>query len=363
MPPSLDKSGYRDLHLPQRRERLASERTFLAGRGKRLIEHFASGTEVDLERISIRLELIDQQCWQSDLFRFASLLWSVPVSYGFGRRMRYLVWDDNTKKLVGLFALGDPVFNLRARDAWVGWNAADRGKRLVHMMDGYVIGAVPPFNQLLGGKLVAALMRTKEIVREFRERYGNSTGIISGDAKSAHLVAITTTSALGKSSVYNRLRLDGKTYLTPLGYTSGFGHFHFPQNLFEEMRAYLKARKHAYADNHGFGEGPNWRLRTIREALKQLELDPALVRHGLSREVFICCLADNALAMLQGKRKRPKYDSLLGIAEVAQRALNRWVLPRAARDPGFRLVTRESTLARIMNRHREADKPRLQADG
>jgi hypothetical protein len=349
-PPRLDKDAYREMHAPQRRERLAEEQKFLSQKSKSLIEYFANGREIDIDRINVRLELIDQQCWQSDLFRFASLLWSVPVSYGFGRRMRYLVWDQNSGKLVGLFALGDPVFNLRARDEWVGWNAEDRGRRLVHLLDGYVIGAVPPFNQILGGKLVAALMRTKEVALEFRERYGGSTGIISGDTKNAHLVAITTTSALGRSSVYNRLSLDGVTYLRSIGFTGGFGHFHFPGPLFQEMRAYLKLRKHKYADSHQYGDGPNWRLRTIREALRLLDMDPKLVRHGLAREVFVSCLADNALDILRGKRKRPKYDSLLSAEEVMQLAAKRWLRPRAERDATYRLVTREDTLARIQGR-------------
>lgn len=193
-------------------------------------------------------------------------------------------------------------------------------------------------------------MRTKEVVADFRERYATTKGIISGSTKNAHLVAITTTSALGRSSVYNRVRLNGVTYLERLGFTSGFGHFHFPQKLFEEMRQYLKLRKHAYADNHQYGDGPNWRLRTIRQALRLLDLDPHLVRHGLSREVYVSRLADNALEVLRGQRKRPKYDSLLSTTEVANLALARWVRPRALRDASFRDVKRAETLARILGR-------------
>jgi hypothetical protein len=346
-PPALDKQTYRKLHEPQREERLAHEASFLARTAEPLLHHFADGTDIDIDKISVRLELIDQQCWQSDLFRLASLSWSVPVSYGFGRRMRYLVWDDHSKKLIGLFALGDPVFNLRARDQWVGWSSAGRSKRLVYMMDGYVIGAVPPFSNALGGKLVASLMRTKEVVADFRDRYGSTKGVISGDAKNAHLVAITTTSSLGRSSVYNRVRLNGVHYLAPLGFTGGFGHFHFPNTLFDELRKYLKIKRHAYANSHQFGDGPNWRLRTIRQALSLLDLDPNLVRHGLSREVFVSCVADNAVQILNGTRKRPRYDTLLSAKEVASLAIERWVKPRATRDDSFRTIRREHLLERL----------------
>ena len=286
LPPSLDKAGYRELHAPQRAERLAGESRFLSGHKRDLIKNYAVGPEICVESIRIRLELIIQPSWQSDLFRFATLLWSIPVSKGFGRRMRFLVWDDHSGKLVGVFALGDPVFNLRARDRLVGWTSQERGSRLVHMLDGYVVGAVPPFNRVLGGKLIASLMRTQEVVSAFRSRYGASEGIITASAKNAHLVAITTTSPLGKSAIYNRLKLAGINYLESIGFTGGYGHFHFPGKLFDEMRQYLKYRKDPYADNHQYGDGPNWRLRSIRRTLHLLGMNPDLLRHGLAREVF-----------------------------------------------------------------------------
>jgi hypothetical protein len=347
VPPNLDKSGYRELHAPQRAERIAEESLFLRGHKQELIKHFASGREISVESLRIRLELIDGSSWQSDLFRFATLLWSIPVSKGFGRRMRFLVWDDHSGKLVGVFALGDPVFNLGARDRLIGWTAQERGSRLVHMLDGYVVGAVPPFNKILGGKLIASLMRTQEVVSAFRSRYGASEGIISGSTKNAHLVAITTTSALGRSAVYNRLKLAGTNYLESIGFTGGYGHFHFPRELFDEMRQYLRYRKDSYANNHQYGDGPNWRLRSIRRALHLLGMNPEFLRHGLAREVFLARVADNAMEILSGKRKRPRYSSLLSAANVAQLAIKRWVHPRSLRDDSYRRVTREEILEQM----------------
>lgn len=347
LPPCLDKDGYRQIHEHQRQERLTSERRFLEERSAPLLTHFANGRDIDVDRVAIRMIPIEHTTWQSDLFRLATLLWSVPVSMGFGRRLRYLIWDDYHEKLVGLLALGDPVFNLRARDAYIGWSVTDRETRLVHLLDGYVVGAMPPYNRILGGKLVACLMRTREVADEFRRRYGSSEGIISGAQRNAHLVAVTTTSALGRSSLYNRLRLDGVQYLESIGYTGGYGHFHFPQALFDDMRSYLRYRKEMYAANHRYGHGPNWKFRAIRRALALLGLNPDLLKHGFSREVFIGRLADNALEILKGTRKRPKYASLRPAADVAELALRRWVRPRAARDLSYREHTRSQLLRQI----------------
>ena len=73
--------------------------------------------------------------------------------------MRFIVWDDSNGKVLGILAIGDPVFNLRVRDEHIGWSAVDRKARLVNVMDAYVLGALPPYNTLLGGKLVACLLR------------------------------------------------------------------------------------------------------------------------------------------------------------------------------------------------------------
>ena len=121
----------------------------------KLNNYFADGSDVVVGKIDPELELIRSDTWQSDLFRMACLTWSVPVSQGYGRRLRFLVWDKSNDKLIGLIGLGDPVFNLRARDDLIGWNVSERTERLVNLMDAYVLGALPPYNFLLCGKMIA----------------------------------------------------------------------------------------------------------------------------------------------------------------------------------------------------------------
>jgi hypothetical protein len=239
---SADKDAIRALHSSQRDDRLSLNQLFLRDRLPKLLNHFASGNEVHLDRIAPVLQRIRSDTWESDLFRLASPTWSVPVSNGFGRPLRYLVWDSSNHKLIGLIAIGDPVFNLAVRDNLIGWNVDDRCDRLVNLMDAYVLGAVPPYNMLLGGKLVASLVRTRDIYDDFTRAYGNTKGIISEEEKGARLLAVTTSSSLGRSSVYNRLRLDKIDYFKSIGYTSGWGHFHIPNELFDDLRAFLRSR-------------------------------------------------------------------------------------------------------------------------
>ncbi|MFP7756211.1 Druantia anti-phage system protein DruA [Thermodesulfobacteriota bacterium B35] len=203
----LTKQRIRDLHSGYRREVLERNRSFVETHGPELVHHFATSTQIDPASIDPELVEVKPDSLESRLFRFASLLWSVPVSQGFGRRLRFLVRDRQNGCLIGLFALGDPVFNLSARDNWIGWTHKDRCQRLVHVMDAYVVGALPPYSFLIGGKLVAALMGSKEVKDAYERKYLGKQSIISKKRKRARLVLLTTTSALGRSSIYNRLAI------------------------------------------------------------------------------------------------------------------------------------------------------------
>jgi hypothetical protein len=307
LPPSSSKAAVRALHFEQRKAGLKAQRAFIKSAFPELKHHFAEGHEIDPAKVSPTLELIEARTWQSDLFRLATLSWSVPVSAGFGRRLRYLVWDKSNNKLMGIIALGDPVFNLKARDDRVGWNVKDRGKRLVNILDAYVLGAVPPYSMILGGKLVSCLVRSREVRDDFSRRYGETRGIISGRKKGAQLAVVTTSSSLGRSSVYNRLKLGKQSYFTSIGYTQGWGHFHVPDSLFVELRDYLRKRNHKYVDGHRFGQGPNWRFRTIRAAFDALGFKADLLKHGIGREIFMCELAHNARKILRGEAVKANY--------------------------------------------------------
>ncbi len=135
------KHHIRLLHQEHRRAKLEKAGNLIS-RWSSYSRFFADGSEIQPFRITPRLEAIKGKTWQSDLFRLATLTWSVPVSSGFGRRIRFLVWDDNCGKLMGVLGLGDPVFNLGARDRLIGWNADERKERLVHVMDAFVLGAL-----------------------------------------------------------------------------------------------------------------------------------------------------------------------------------------------------------------------------
>lgn len=346
-PGGYDKEGIRKLHGPNRSERLTANTELLSRYGKEMVQHFADGPTLDPAAIDPELVEVRSGTPEAILFRFATMLWSVPVSPGFGRRLRFLVRDRQNKKLIGLFAMGDPVFNLSARDKVIGWTSQDRKERLIHVMDSYVVGAVPPYSMLIGGKLVAALMGSEEVKKVYERRYLPAESIIAKSQKRARLVLLTTTSALGRSSIYNRLKVPGGISFDRVGATKGFGHFHLSGDIFELMRKYLTQRHHPYASGHQFGMGPNWRIRVARAAIEDAGLDGDLVlRHGVEREVYLVPLAVNWKEILSGEQKNIRTLTR-PVAEIAAYCKARWIIPRAERDASFREFAASSLLPKI----------------
>lgn len=345
----LSKQRIRDLHSGQRQENLEQNRAFIQDYGDELVEHLATGRQVDPESIDPELVEVKAESLESRLFRFACLLWSIPVSRGFGRRVRFLVRDRQNGRLIGLFALGDPVFNLSARDKWIGWTFPDRSERLVHVMDAYVVGALPPYSQLIGGKLIAALMGSQEVKAVYDRKYVGRESIISQKENRARLVLLTTTSALGRSSVYNRLSIPGGPRFIKIGTTRGFGHFHVSGELFESFRQFLAASGHPYASGHRFGMGPNWKIRVVRTALEMLGIDGnAILKHGIEREVYAIPLAKNWQEILLGKQKNVR-SCVLPASEIAEFCLRRWILPRANRDKRYKRFARRRVMESLLN--------------
>ena len=344
----LTKQKIRDLHAAQRVDVLERQRHFVEEHGTDLAEYFVSGNQIDPEAIDPKLVQVFPDSLESRLFRFASLLWSVPVSQGFGRRLRFLVKDRQNNCLIGIFALGDPVFNLSARDNWIGWTHEDRRDRLVHVMDAYVVGAVPPYSQLIGGKLVAALMGSKEVKRAYEQKYLARQSVIRQRKHRARLVLLTTTSALGRSSIYNRLSIpDGPRFLR-IGMTKGFGHFHLYGKVFDSLRGYLEETGHPYASGHRFGMGPNWKLRVARAALEDIGIDGnSILKHGIEREVYAIPLAENWKKVLLGEHQRVR-SLTKPAAEISKFCLERWMVPRSKRDTSFRSFDSGSIISTLL---------------
>ena len=144
-----------------------------------------------------------------------------------------------------------------------------------------VCGAVAPYNELLGGKLVAMLMTSPEVVQEYRRRYGEAASVIASSMagravrRPADLAIIGTTSWYGQRPCqYDRISIpcacaggnsqDSMRYAY-LGRTLGLGTIQFGDETVKAFAEFLRQSSNGLQVNSVFGEGANPRLRKIRE--------------------------------------------------------------------------------------------------
>jgi hypothetical protein len=330
-PESLDKDKLRELHSPAVQHRIEQRKKNLIHEESRLLVRLASGSTVVPELIRPRLVEVHPDSDDELLFRYACLHWSIPVSSGYGRRIRFLVIDEQNEKLIGLFGLGDPVFNLAARDAWVGWSGEMRRRNLHHVMDAFVLGAVPPYSYLLCGKLVAMLVASNEVRRAFRRKYAQTRAWIRRRKFDGRLALVTTTSALGRSSIYNRLKYDGTPLYRSVGFTQGSGEFHFSNGLYSTISTYALRYCDPTAKQHRWGTGFRNRREVVRKVLAKVGLSSEWIYHGIRREVYAIPLAKNTQQFLRGEHSRLLWFKL-SAEELFAEFRERWLLPRASRD-------------------------------
>ena len=333
-PDTKDKSKLRMLHRDAVKHNVARSRAGLERHENRLLSYIAAGWEVIPERIRPRLVLVQPDSEDELLFRYARLHWSIPVSAGYGRRLRFVIYDESNDKLIGIFGLGDPVFGLGPRDHWIGWDTEAKKKRLQCVMDLFVLGAVPPYSRLLCGKLVALLATSLPVQEAFRGRYGGRRSYIGRRVLDSRLALLTSTSALGRSSLYNRLRYRGHHVFQSVGFTLGSGDFHFSNGFYDDLRDFALKHCNPTAKHPSWGDGFRNRRELVRKTLPLLGLSRELIYHGVKREVFVASLAANTTSFLcGGDLNLQSYgyaaDDLFGWFR------ERWLLPRAARDKSY----------------------------
>jgi hypothetical protein len=212
-----------------------------------------------------------------------------------------------------------------------------------------VCGALPPYADILGGKLVAMLMTSPQVRLEYRRRYGKSESVIASSmagrpvVKSADLVFIGTTSLYGqRPNQYDRITVacgNGKDTIRYeyLGRTSGVGTFQFSERTVRQLELLLAHSRTGTRVNSVFGEGVNPRLRKIRGALDLLGLPTEdLLHHGTPRLVYGVRLARNLREYLLGVAPRPDYffsdrDPATVTERIAHWWATRWLVKRVHR--------------------------------
>lgn len=346
--PVASKTSLRSLHVKAVGAQRERARGALERHDTKFVGRLADGRVLDPAKVDPKLVILPVgRSIDALLWRWCSLHWSIPVSGGYGRRIRALIIDEgHDGAVMGLIGLADPVYSLGIRDTAIGWSAEQREQRLTSVMDAYVLGAIPPYNDLLAGKLAALLLRSEELREVFERRYGRRETLISRRDPQAQLALVTTASALGRSSVYNRVQVEGGGLaLRSVGYTQGTGDFHFSGEIYDLL---VEAARNDMADGDAthrheqWGQGFRNRREVIQRGLRAVGLSPSRFRmHGVQREVFLAPLAHNSLAWLRGEQEQLDWVTS-PTADLAAWWTRRWMNARSERASAWQEFDPES---------------------
>ncbi|WP_417849373.1 Druantia anti-phage system protein DruA [Thalassoglobus sp.] len=222
------------------------------------------------------------------------------------------------------------------------------------VLDISVCGAIAPYSELVGGKLVAMLLASPELVKFYAHKYGKAASIIASSmagrrlTRKPKLTALTTTSLYGSEpNQYTRIKIpstqvgdegDGQIKYSRLGLTRGQGSYHFSAATVDAIEILLSQLSDNRSVNSIFGEGVNPRLRKIRTGLDVCGFpSDEVLTHGAPRIVYGVALTDNLRDVLLARVKRPRYLFSHNRSEETTQAIatywmRRWLLRRAQRS-------------------------------
>ena len=184
------------------------------------------------------------------------------------------------------------------------------------MMEITTCGALPPYSQVLGGKLVALLMASPQVIADYMRRYANAPSQIASRMKGAKVVRPADLVLLGTTSLYhvgssqyNRLKApvtNGEVRYVPVGKTHGYGSVHISKRTYLTLQELLRRHPDLEPESNTFAAGVNYKMRSIESGLSHLNLGE-LQKHKSPRLVYVVPLASNWREYLTGLEDKPTY--------------------------------------------------------
>ena len=298
------------------------------------LRHCPDGSSIDPARIDLEIRMLPRgaQGREADLFRWWNRAWwSMPWQASYGRRLRYFLWDARHDAPFGLVVLQSPLLRMAARDMHAGIGADGAELHANMSMSAQRVGALPPYNMLIGGKMAALSLVCNEVRAEYAERYGGRKTVMAGRTIDPRLLFVTTTAAFGRSAMYDRLTYRGKPAGTMAGWTRGGGTFHLPDDITRGLYGVLESR--GIRASATYGHGPSAKMRLCREALGILGLQ-GMQMHGLRRAVYVFDAASNVRDVIGSGAEPAWHDRPL--AGSAEWWMERWCRGRARRRDDWR---------------------------
>ena len=321
------KNSYRAIQQKSKSEQIHIHRSFLKNNLDLVKEYLPNPKEIIPENIDLELIEVLPYSLEEKLFRWWNFIWwSIPYQRAYGRQMRFILWDKSHNAPFGLIGLQSPILKLSVRDNFLNIPYKQKTILINKSMQAQRIGALPPYNNLIGGKMVALALTCNELRKKYWDKYKGRRTIIKKRIIKPDLLFITTSSAFGKSSIYNRLKYYEDKVAISLGYTKGYGTFHIPEYIYSMLIQYLNLM--GVETDTSFGNGPYSKFKLISNALHHLKLRN-LNRHNIKREYFLFPLVIDLKRVIENKCSIRYVDR--GLTQLTEYWKQRRAIPRSIR--------------------------------
>lgn len=342
-PKNNEKDTLKRINRQKRKEQLILHKKFLIKNITEVKKYTISGKELNPKRIDLELIEVKPDSFYSKLFFWWNLVWwSIPYDRPIGRQMRFMLWDKHHNSPFGLFCLQSPPLRSAVRDKFLDLDNRNIDYWINQSLYGQRIGALPPYNNLLGGKMVTLSLTSNEVRRLYAKKYRNKETLLKKQRLPNRLLFITTTSAYGKSSVYERIKYKEEVVSKFIGFTSGSGTFHLSEGLYQECLRYLEEKK--INTKRGYGTGPSRKLKLISNAFKHLKI-PTFIYHNIKRGYYFFSNVKNLYEVIHNNSKPLWYDRQF--IELFNFWKERWCIPRSNRVDTWRYFKTNSFFKKI----------------
>jgi hypothetical protein len=286
-----EKDDLRNIQLASKQEKLIEAKKFIKKKAELVKKYSIDGKNINPKKIELEIKHVLSSSTDEMIFKWWNLVWwSMPYQRPFGRQMRFIIWDRTHDAPFGLISLQSPILKQAVRDKALGIPRDSLDYWINRSMYAQRVGALPPYSELLGGKMTALTLVSNEIKHFYKEKYLNKTTIMEKRKIESELLFITTTSAFGRSSLYNRLKYQDDIVAEKIGYTEGYGSFQISNSLYIRLLEYLES----IGENikRGYGNGPSRKLKLIRLACRKLNVANYSF-HGIKRECYLFSFISN----------------------------------------------------------------------
>jgi hypothetical protein len=252
-----------------RTEHLKHKWPFIAAMQRQGIsEEFAVGSTLVTNKIQPSLYLCKNKR-DRDVFEFCRLMQAVPAPPLVYRQLAFLLRDTGTPgcPVMGILGLSSSLYSLGSRDQYLGWTSRNTSHKQIGLnscLHLSVCMAVPPYNFLRVGRLLASLSLSDKVAGEFARIYSRPGSRVT-------LLGVVTTAATGiHAPIFNRIRLRKGGLFRRIGRTAGYSVLPYSPTTMALARAVALQSDGECPDNRA--------ISTLKRALNLC---------GIPREYFV----------------------------------------------------------------------------